>query len=283
MKNRINALILGLVALFNMNAAHATDDALLYSVSGNGLTDTSYIYGTIHMICADDFSIADKVTKAFKSTAQLYLEVDMDDPKEMKDLMSAAKGKKKLTEILIPEQQKRLDEKLQAEVCLPLAALKDYSLATIQSLFMMKGLGCDNIKSYEQEFLTMAQAESKEVLGMEKAKFQIKVLKKSTNAEDQFEDLFDPRSVNVLEGLIENYKNEDMIALSEMFSETSYMDDNMREWLLVKRNNNWVEKMPKIMKEKSTFFAVGAAHLLGDIGILDLLRAEGYIVTPIKD
>jgi len=40
MKNRINALILGLVALFNMNAAHATDDALLYSVSGNGLTDT---------------------------------------------------------------------------------------------------------------------------------------------------------------------------------------------------------------------------------------------------
>jgi len=83
--------------------------------------------------------------------------------------------------------------------------------------------------------------------------------------------------------LIENYKNEDMIALSEMFSDTSYMDDNMREWLLVKRNNNWVEKMPKIMKEKSTFFAVGAAHLLGDIGILDLLRAEGYIVTPIKD
>lgn len=86
----------------------------------------------------------------------------------------------------------------------------------------------------------------------------------------------------MLKGLIENYKNEDMNALGEMFGDTTYMDDNMREWLLVKRNNNWVKKMPKIMTEKPTFFAVGAAHLLGDYGVLDLLRTEGYIVTPIE-
>lgn len=282
MKNKIYAFIVGYVALFNVQVAKATDNTLLYSISGNGLEDTSYIYGTIHLMCEEDFNISAKVSNAFASTEQLFLEVDMDDPKEMATMMSAAKGKKKLTEILTPEQQKKLDEKLQAEVGLPLAAVNDYSLSTIQSLFMMKGLGCEKVKSYEQEFLALAQSQDKEVHGMEKASFQIKCLKKSTSAEDQFDDLFDPGNNGMLKGLIENYKNEDTNALGEMFGDITYMDDNMREWLLVKRNNNWVKKMPKIMTEKPTFFAVGAAHLLGDYGVLDLLRTEGYIVTPIE-
>jgi len=59
------------------------------------------------------------------------------------------------------------------------------------------------------------------------------------------------------------------------------MDEQMRDWLLVKRNEKWVKKMPKIMQDKPTFFAVGLGHLLGDYGILKLLKSKGYSVSPV--
>ena len=54
------------------------------------------------------------------------------------------------------------------------------------------------------------------------------------------------------------------------------------EALIYGRNAAWVEKMPAMMGEASTLFVVGAAHLPGDKGVLDLLRAKGYTVEAVK-
>ena len=51
--------------------------------------------------------------------------------------------------------------------------------------------------------------------------------------------------------------------------------------LLYTRNRNWVQQMEPIMQEKSTLFAVGAGHLGGEKGVLDLLRKKGYNLRPI--
>ena len=52
--------------------------------------------------------------------------------------------------------------------------------------------------------------------------------------------------------------------------------------LTYERNTNWVKVMPEIMKEAPTFFAVGAAHLCGDKGVLRLLEKEGYKIEGVK-
>ena len=52
--------------------------------------------------------------------------------------------------------------------------------------------------------------------------------------------------------------------------------------ILSNRNANWLTKMPDIMAQKPTLFAVGAGHLPGDKGVLNLLRQAGYKVEPVK-
>ena len=52
--------------------------------------------------------------------------------------------------------------------------------------------------------------------------------------------------------------------------------------LLYNRNSNWNKLMPSIMKAIATLFVVGAGHLLGERGVLNLLKQQGYKVEPVK-
>ena len=54
------------------------------------------------------------------------------------------------------------------------------------------------------------------------------------------------------------------------------------EALIYGRNSDWVEKIPAIIGDKSTLFVVGAAHLPGERGVLELLKKEGYTVEGVK-
>ena len=51
--------------------------------------------------------------------------------------------------------------------------------------------------------------------------------------------------------------------------------------LIYSRNANWAELIPGIMKDKSTLFVVGAAHLIGEKGMINLLRNKGYNIEGI--
>ena len=48
------------------------------------------------------------------------------------------------------------------------------------------------------------------------------------------------------------------------------------------RSAAWVEQIPAMIKENSILFVVGAAHLRGEQGVLELLRAKGYTVEAVK-
>ena len=51
--------------------------------------------------------------------------------------------------------------------------------------------------------------------------------------------------------------------------------------LISGRNANWAKKMPEMMSAKNTLFVVGAAHLVGEKGVLQLMRDAGYVVEPV--
>jgi len=52
--------------------------------------------------------------------------------------------------------------------------------------------------------------------------------------------------------------------------------------LIMQRNQNWLARMIEGMKKEKCFFIVGAAHLGGTHGILNLLREKGYVILPLK-
>ena len=54
------------------------------------------------------------------------------------------------------------------------------------------------------------------------------------------------------------------------------------EALIYSRNRNWAEKLVKIMPERTCLVCVGAGHLPGPQGLLQLLRDKGYTVEPMR-
>ncbi len=71
---------------FTQNAK--TDNTLLWRISGNGLVAPSYLFGTIHMICADDIELSDSLRSAIRRADKVYLELDMDNLFEMMSVMT---------------------------------------------------------------------------------------------------------------------------------------------------------------------------------------------------
>lgn len=265
----------------SQNKTKGNENTLLWSISGNGLKETSYLFGTIHVICGSDFIVRDKVSKAFQSSSQLYLELDLDDPAEMKKMHSSVYGDVKLSELLTEEEQFKLNTKLVAELGIQLEQVDSYSLGTVYMLFLMNGLSCESTRGYEQYLLEEAKKSNMEIRGLETVDFQASVLSEATSNEESYEAIFNDTLSQYLDSLMVYYKNEDLESLNYLFFDSGYMSNKELDNVLVLRNKNWVEIMPKIMKKKATFFGVGAGHLIGNSGVIALLREEGYIVEPI--
>ena len=82
--------------------------------------------------------------------------------------------------------------------------------------------------------------------------------------------------------MVEMYKRQDLQGLAKMISSEDSGFAEYEELLLVNRNKNWIPLMGAMMLEKPTFFAVGAGHLPGEYGVIELLRREGYTLRPLK-
>ena len=91
-----------------------------------------------------------------------------------------------------------------------------------------------------------------------------------------------PGADKQFEEMIEAYKAQDIEKLGKFVADDDGGLGNYEDILIYHRNRNWVEKLKKIMPEKSLTIAVGAGHLAGDKGVIKLLRKEGYTVRPIK-
>ena len=90
----------------------------------------------------------------------------------------------------------------------------------------------------------------------------------------------------ILKRTIKAFYAEDMNALQQINEEKQHNNCDMtpaeEDALLYTRNANWAKALPAIMTQHSTLFAVGAAHLPGPRGLLQLLKEAGYTVTPIS-
>jgi Uncharacterized protein conserved in bacteria len=78
------------------------------------------------------------------------------------------------------------------------------------------------------------------------------------------------------------YKNQQLSAMEKSLAKSEFeSDEKYEDILLTKRNMNWVSQLKNIMKKESVFVAVGTGHLVGEKGLINLLRKEGYTVEPL--
>ena len=83
--------------------------------------------------------------------------------------------------------------------------------------------------------------------------------------------------------MMDAYRKQDLQKLEEMLMKSDPSISNYTDILLYNRNENWVKKLKQLLPEKSMLVAVGAGHLPGKQGCINLLRTEGFKVTPVKN
>ena len=134
------------------------------------------------------------------------------------------------------------------------------------------------------ELLQTAAAAQKKMGGLETAAEQMEILGKSLGQNAVFEMLNDLKKdgFKSTKEIVALYTNQDMQGLYDYMKKSSYMTDEVYNEMLTKRNHNWINEMPELMKNQSVFFAVGAAHLSGNGGVLKLLKDNGYTVKPVN-
>ena len=146
--------------------------------------------------------------------------------------------------------------------------------------------------SLDQYFQEEALKRTRPVVGLETTEDQIHVLLNSQTMERQAELLmcliYNPDLLKEqMDKLQVAYHAQDINALYEIFGKESPDDpcpstEEERNILNKDRNEKWLEKLPAIMKDKSSFIAVGCLHLLGDEGLIKGLREQGYTVEPVS-
>ncbi len=79
---------------------------------------------------------------------------------------------------------------------------------------------------------------------------------------------------------LKDEKQKLMDGIVKMDSWAKNKMDEMTQSLVSDRNRDWMKHIPTYIKSKSTFIAVGALHLPGEDGLIQLLRDAGYTVEP---
>lgn len=278
----IAALLLSFISV----AQEQEENSLLWEISGNGLQQPSYLFGTIHMICKEDFIMPELVKQKFTAAGKVFLEFDMDDPlMQMKMLKLAMLPQGETLKTIFGKDYGLIDSFFKNNTNYPLAMFNQFKPMVVMSMLTIKTLSCDSTESYEATFMNMAKKEGKNIHGLETIEDQMKIF-------DEIPDSIEVQNLvkmireydlqkKQFEEVVKLYKQQKIFQLQkEIVTSTDLM--GAEEALLTKRNNNWIPVIEKNSKETACFFAVGAGHLGGENGVIHLLRKAGYTVKAIK-
>ncbi len=265
------------------------NNTLLWKISGNGLQNPSFLFGTFHLLCKDDIHFSNQLKEAVKKSDEMYMELDMDDPSTLLGgmLYMNMKDGKKLSDLYTPEEYKKLQTYFNDSLHMPLALLQNAKPYFLVALLYPKMMNCSSPSGVEEELLKIAKDDKKEIKGLETIQFQASVfdsipyewqakeLLKNIDSFSVYKKEFDEMRVLYINQQLDSMQN--MVALSEFGS------DQYEDLLLNDRNKKWVKELKQIMKKESVFVAVGAGHLTGDYGLIHLLKKEGYTVEPLTN
>lgn len=289
-------LLISLLSLssFAQNNEPAPSNTLLWKISGNGLERPSYLFGTIHMLCKDDAFISKNLKNAILNADKVYLELDMDNMFEMLGVMGKMKmnNDTTLADLLTPEEYNKVKEYFeQGNSLLPFSMLETYKPMVATSMLAQSSMSCDQTVAMEQLIMEEASKESIEIKGLETMAYQMSIFDSIPYKIQALEllkmisagEATNEGEKNEFDELMNAYKEQNLEKLAVMLGSSDDMLLQYKDILLNNRNKNWVAKLNKIMPGKSLVIAVGAGHLPGENGVINLLRKEGYKVEPVEN
>ena len=302
-ENYLNLAIMKKILLLFalMMLAFASQAQLLWKVSGNGLSRPSYIMGTYHFAPASMMEKIPGMQQALEGCDVVVGEIE-------KESMMSAEAQAKMAQAMIAPLDSTLDKLFSHEDLVIVEQVFDkYFGAMGVKLSQMNMLKPNAISvqmqamqavkyfpNFNQNELidlavqTAANEMGRPSIGLETIEEQIELLFNGPLTEQaeglleacKKDDLFTVQS----SALVEAYMAQDLNRIEAVFTDPELGGENAEEMeaLIYDRNHSWAEKLHKMMPERAALVCVGAGHLPGDQGLLQLLRNRGYTVEPMQ-
>jgi uncharacterized protein YbaP (TraB family) len=234
----------------------------------------------------EDFEMPKKVMDALKSCATIALEIDID--MSMSEKIEIAKM------TLIPNGETLKNYMADTSY----VKLKSYCIDSLgwkeskfeqyahlkpfffSSLVLQEKIGKQ--KSFEMEFDKLAKKYKKPLIGLETIMYQMETIDR-ISIKDQVQFMDDFSNMSEFDVLFKLYEKEDINGLYNLIAAETDMLPEFNHWFLDVRNANWIPVIEKQISKEASFIAVGAGHLGGTNGVLELLKKQGYTITGINN
>ncbi|SRR5579883_1278263 len=260
-----------------------------YRITKPGSADTSYVFGTLHLLEGGFVDTMKTVMSALRSSDEVVGELVLDSS-STSDAMQAIFSGPRLDSLLTEEQYHAVSKVVKSYVHLPLMVL-DHTEPVVIYTMILAGMyqkeHPENHKTgvpmdlfFEQE----AQRLGKKVIGLESAEGQEQLLD-SIPMDEQIADLMElvsnpKKAMKDMNTMLADYRTGN---IERILDDPSFgsLSSNERGALIDDRNKNWTDTLPTLMTGHRLFIAVGAGHLPGKNGLLEGLKKEGFQVTPV--
>lgn len=266
-----------------------SEKTLLWQISGNGLKQPSYFYGTMHVLCPTDARLSPQVQQVLQHIKKVYFEIDLDD---MMQIFGSLKSMNMLNdthlkELLTPEEYDRVRNYFEKELPLPFAMIENYKPMLLSSMIAEKEMPCEATNGMELVLMGELSKLKIDINGLETMSYQAGLFD-SIPYTEQAKELVKAidsagHQKDAIADLLKAYRQQDLKKLETLTLEEDPTMAKYLDLLLYQRNRNWVKQFDAIAAGQSTLFAVGAGHLSGSNGVLQLLKKKGYTVTPLKN
>lgn len=284
-------LLITVLAICGMTLGAQSQNSLLWKVVSPSGAE-SHLFGTYHLLGSDYLEENEKVKAAWQKAKTVVVETEVDSSKIIAVMMAGMMPDKSLREMYSAEDYKILKEKLEPALGMDLAMADQMKPLTLSLTYSMRMAAEQTPDTFYFEgkpidlFLAQQRAKGQELFPLESMEEQMGILYGSQTLEEQAEYLLqlvkeEEESVDATSQILNAYMAQDldrMMALSEEF-EAAFGD---LDALIDQRNIKWVDKLEPLLKQGGVFIAVGALHLPGNNGLIELLRAQGYQVNAVR-
>lgn len=267
--------------------------AIIWTVADED--STVYLAGSVHLLRQQDMPLPAAFDNVYDESEELVFEIDMkamSDPgmaMEMRKLGSLPEG-----ESLAGLFNQKTMNRLRGYLAKRDMAAGVFDSTTPGMVYLMIGsieaarIGARPDLGLETQYYRKSLEDNKPSRGLETAAFQISLfnnfephliqnlLNEALDEVDQGKD--------TLESIIAAWRSGNVKELSELIAEQTAPNPKLREVLLTERNRNWIPEIEKhLATDRDVMFLVGAAHLVGEDSVVDLLREKGYEVLPLAN
>jgi uncharacterized protein YbaP (TraB family) len=258
-----------------------------------GKTKPLYLLGSVHVLKSSDYPLDPVIETAYSNCSTIVFEADigaMEEPGVAMKLMSKGmlpEGQTLASE-LSPEVYKAFTN-YATEAGVPLLMIERFQPAlaamTIVVLEMQK-LGLDPQEGVDKHFFSKMKDDSKQLVALETAEFQMSLLTDLTKEEGELVVKTTLKDIKKLKkelgDMIQAWKIGDTAKVEKFLNEATKEAPALYKKLLADRNERWMPKLEELLKgDKATFVVVGAGHLVGKDGVVELLRKKEWKVTQL--